>query len=513
MATLTFDRVNRIIEVAAPDVSVTVQDLYNQIRGWEDEPRNMDLPKLCDAAGKFDLGGGEATAVSLKLIDWRVRFEARGSFTMCQVTGGNLIAVDEHEASTDPVADSANTFVVIRQSTAPAAIQTGGDLLTGADIVALAQGVWARQLASYTTLGTAGSAQMRQAFEGGVWVNVDYGSTGTAYPKGTKDDPVTNLTDAKAIADAMGFRTFYVMASYYEFVLDQDMEYYHFEGVGGSHRAIYVVSDGVSIDFSSFKGIATYWYNSFHQGGGYYEDCWLYEMVGKAGDLTRCQISWSWTLDAGVDNYGFNFKGCSLDALVIDVNGATNFFIDGDVIGALTLQNITRAETAIVLSFSKGGQITFESSCTAGTATIYGDCTVVDNSSGMTVNDRTGTAKIVDVQSRIPASLSSGRMRADTEALAASVLAATNLATAKDTMIIGTVDDAAFAPTLTQFETSLTDALANVYKGRSIVFLTTELLRNPAVVLTYSLVGGRGRFTVSEAMPAIPVDGTAFIIV
>ncbi len=142
MATVTFDRTNKLIIVAAPDTSISVQELHDKIRNWEDEPRNMDVESFIQAAGKFDLGGGEATAVSLKLIVWKLKFEDRGSFTECQVTGGNLIGEDEHGETQSPIEQSNNTFVVIRQSTAPAAIQTGGDMLTSGDISNLAAGVW-----------------------------------------------------------------------------------------------------------------------------------------------------------------------------------------------------------------------------------------------------------------------------------------------------------------------------------------------------------------------------------
>jgi hypothetical protein len=118
---LTFDFYNSIIEVPAPDTSLDIQYLINQIRDTEDELNNgLNFTQIAEAAGKFDLGGGVYTAITVKLLDnWRVRFEARSGPTtvQCSIINGNLVG----GPGGNPVAPSAFTQV-IQQSAASGVI-------------------------------------------------------------------------------------------------------------------------------------------------------------------------------------------------------------------------------------------------------------------------------------------------------------------------------------------------------------------------------------------------------
>ncbi len=115
---LVFDFYNSIIQVPAPDTSLDLQYLINEIRDIEDELEpGMGYSKIADAAGKFDLGGGVFTAITVKLLDnWRVRFEARGGPDTIQMTiiNGNLVG----GPGGNPIAPSAYTQVVQLSSAA-----------------------------------------------------------------------------------------------------------------------------------------------------------------------------------------------------------------------------------------------------------------------------------------------------------------------------------------------------------------------------------------------------------
>lgn len=120
---LRFDFYNSIIEVPAPDTTLDMQYLINQIRDTEDElSPGMAYNKIADASGKDDLGGGIYTAITVRLLDnWRVRFEARpGPDTVqCFIVGGNLVG----GPGGNPIAPSAYTQVV-QQSSAAGVIAT-----------------------------------------------------------------------------------------------------------------------------------------------------------------------------------------------------------------------------------------------------------------------------------------------------------------------------------------------------------------------------------------------------
>lgn len=125
MAEFVFDKINRIITVKAPATEITCQELINAIRDWEDELENMDMPKIADASGKDYLGGGLYTAITVKLLGWKLKFEERPTYTMCVVRGGNLLAVDDQGNYVNPIAPSENVTVVIAQSTAASLIEAG----------------------------------------------------------------------------------------------------------------------------------------------------------------------------------------------------------------------------------------------------------------------------------------------------------------------------------------------------------------------------------------------------
>lgn len=77
---------------------------------------------------------------------------------------------------------------------------------------------------------------------------------------------------------------------------------------------------------------------------------------------------------------------------------------------------------------------------------------------------------------------------------------------------VGEVDDTALTPTATQFETSdIVAADPDHMNGRWVVWVDGDLALQSALIEDYALVGGRGRFTVSEMTDA-PADGDKFVV-
>lgn len=118
-----------------------------------------------------------------------------------------------------------------------------------------------------------------------------------------------------------------------------------------------------------------------------------------------------------------------------------------------------------------------------------------------------------DIQSRLPAALSSGNMKSDVLAINAATASAARLALSAGVIIPGTVDSTGFTPTTTEFEADdITEATADHYNGRIIIFTSGALLGQASTISDYSLSGGRGHFTVTTLTEAPSNDGT-FIIV
>ncbi|MEN8252801.1 MAG: hypothetical protein ABFQ62_00270 [Patescibacteria group bacterium] len=157
----TFDHINQIIDVVSPQVDVDVQDLFNAIREEEQSIRGMAFPRICDATGKDDLGGGVTTGITLTLDpDWQLRFWS-GSYT-ASIVGGNLVG---GHTTDGPVAYTAGVQVKLIQSAASTLV-TGGSALTTAEHDKLMTGldtsvpaaVWEEILASHLNTGTTGKA-------------------------------------------------------------------------------------------------------------------------------------------------------------------------------------------------------------------------------------------------------------------------------------------------------------------------------------------------------------------
>jgi len=93
-----------------------------------------------------------------------------------------------------------------------------------------------------------------------------------------------------------------------------------------------------------------------------------------------------------------------------------------------------------------------------------------------------------------------------------SAAAAIRLALSTGQIITGTVDDTV-APTTTEFEADdITEATADHYKGRVIIFTTGALAGQGTTISSYSLAGGKGHFVVVTLTEA-PANNDTFIIV
>lgn len=82
----------------------------------------------------------------------------------------------------------------------------------------------------------------------------------------------------------------------------------------------------------------------------------------------------------------------------------------------------------------------------------------------------------------------------------------------QEAILEGVVDTAGFTPTTTQFESDdITEATADHFIGRVIVFTSGVLLRQATTITDYTLATGRGHFTVT-ALTEAPGDNDRFRI-
>ena len=106
MATITVypELSPRVIEVDSPTTNLSVQELVDLVRAWEDKVIGMNYPFLIDAAGKENLGGGVSVGVTATLQNAVIAFAIQGgvdsSGTITTADTAGLVLID-----------SAGTFV------------------------------------------------------------------------------------------------------------------------------------------------------------------------------------------------------------------------------------------------------------------------------------------------------------------------------------------------------------------------------------------------------------------
>jgi hypothetical protein len=156
---IVFLKEQRIILVEAPTVEVTVQELLTAIRNYEDSIEGMDIYKIADASGKEDLGGGLFVGITLKLINWTLKFEDRGgpSTIICDVGAGNLLGVSGSVELDDlvfinPIEPS--TYILVTKTSAVSAALLNAVTLP-ADV---ADAVWDETLSEHQIVGSTGEA-------------------------------------------------------------------------------------------------------------------------------------------------------------------------------------------------------------------------------------------------------------------------------------------------------------------------------------------------------------------
>lgn len=256
----------RLIEVLAPDTEISIQELVNLVRDWEDEDDNMSYDFLISAAGKESLGGGVTVGITATLNNAQVFFSPRsvprdnGIGRTCDATDtlGRQLYVDDADFIADGVQRGDLVYNVTTQSSAAvlevvdqytinhlqlsggsSSEWTAGDEyivfenvqcnISGGNLVANDE-FGSEINSTFNSFGTqiirtaSSSATLQEleaiqfsSFEGGITIDVDnltgLAVSGTTYPTGTRLQPSNNLVDADFISDSRGIETFYVIGN------------------------------------------------------------------------------------------------------------------------------------------------------------------------------------------------------------------------------------------------------------------------------------------------------------
>ena len=141
---ISLDASTKIVSITSPTTSVTVQELVNTIRDWEDEQENLAYAHVIDAVGKADLGGGVTTGITMTLSAlWQIQFwngVTRGTLKDGNIVGG---------VGGVPIKNTGGNDTILQLGAVATTIAEG-------DAETIADAVWDEDLTTHTTSKSAG---------------------------------------------------------------------------------------------------------------------------------------------------------------------------------------------------------------------------------------------------------------------------------------------------------------------------------------------------------------------
>lgn len=329
----------RIITVAAPSVEVTIQDLHDTISDYQDSPEGGQYPHLIESAGKEVLGGGVLVGITATLQNALLAFEARSgpTYTQCNVSGGNLVAVDANgDPVTSPISPTAFTQVVIANS-------------------------------SSATLQEQDAIQYA-SFNGGVWYDSTSSNTGTTFPVGSPQAPVNNVYDAYDIAVERGFAVGYLLS---DLTMPTDLPLTGFTFIGqGKDRTLITVPDLATVSSCTYIDAEV---TGYLDGNNTLRDCLITNLNYIRGYIESCVLSAGTITLAGSDVA--HFLDCysgqpGLGTPTIDLGGSGQDLALRNYNGGIRLINKTGTDDVSIDLNS--GQIVIDDTVNAGIVVLRG---------------------------------------------------------------------------------------------------------------------------------------------
>ena len=412
----------RIIEIAAPSTEITMQDLVDTVRidEYSFSTPGMANPKLLNASGKEDLGGGVLVGITADLQDAQLSFQARrtpaetgtvttgsgaqsgsplgptynfidtnADFITAGIQRGSLVInFTDHSIAdvvevisatelrtrilvngTDNLYEVGDEYQVFNITQCNA---TGGNLVAQDDVGTRITSVFPSAFVQVVRTASSSATLQEQldiqyaSFSGGVSVDVTASDSGTTYPTGTPRQPVNNFADALLIANERGFKTIYIIGNA---TLDGGNDFTDFEFVGESETKTTITINPSAIVTSCEFRSATI--TGTLDGGAVITDAIAQDLDFIDGIIKRSGLLGTLTL-SGV-NPILQVVDChesDSNGPTIDFDGSGTGLIMTNYHGKVTLSNKNGLETAFLDMSS--GEIVIDNSVTGGNITIRG---------------------------------------------------------------------------------------------------------------------------------------------
>lgn len=342
----------RLITVAAPSTEITIQDIVDTCRAFEDSLVGDLYPYLIDAAGKEFLGGTTYVGVTATLQNCTLAFEARSGpdWVLCTIAGGNLVAVDVDGLVIDPRSPTA--FVTVdRTASASATLQEQ-------------------------------SALQYSSFNGGITLDVDSPYSGTEYPIGTPQQPVNNIDDAYAIAESRGFPVIFILGDLSINAAVPPLTDYTFIGQGMDRTIIDIDPLAVVTDCAYQDATVT----GTLDGNSRLVSCLIDDLIYVKGFIEQCVLAPGTITLAGSEEA--HFLDCwsgvpGTDIPTINLGGSGQSLALRNYNGGIKLTNKSGIDPVSIDLNS--GQIILDSTITNGEIVCRGIGKLTNNSVGADV--------------------------------------------------------------------------------------------------------------------------------
>lgn len=299
------------------------------------------------------------------------------NIVQCNATGGNLVAVDDVQASISAILPTAFTQVVLTAS-ASATTQNQGAL-------------------NFAT------------YQGGVTIDpantTGLAANGTEFPAGTALQPVLTLADAQIIAVANGLNKLFIRGDM-TFAASENVDSYIIEGEGSTLSTLTFTSGVSTVRTIVNKANVT----GDVAGAIELRECHVLNLTGLGGttaetNLLDCILEPGTVITMGAAaTFRVNMINCSSGSpgdtpVTINWSGTGPDAVIRKYSGGLMITNVTNGQD---ISHDGDGHFTVAASCTDGTAVVRGDIKITDNSTGtFTVVDQGTYNKLLDLWARL----------------------------------------------------------------------------------------------------------------
>lgn len=268
----------------------------------------------------------------------------------CEISGGNLVALDSAGADMSPVHPTSFTQV-IRTSSSSATTQSQLQL-------------------------------EHSVFNGVVTVDITSGSEGTTYPIGTQQQPVNNMADALTIAISRGFDTFSIIGN---ITLDSGLNYSSKIFIGSSKtKTTITISSSANVLNAEFENATI---TGTLDGGSKLDTCNVSTLNYVDGFIENCILSDTITLTgAGTAHFLNCFSGVPGSTTpTINMGGFGSELAIRNYNGGIKITNHSGTDNVSIDMGS--GQVIVDSTVISGTILIRGVTKITDNSTGTAIVD------------------------------------------------------------------------------------------------------------------------------